>query len=108
MKAICNNIIIINNLKIANSFLTKLIGLLPKKEILDEGLLLKNCSSIHCFFMRFTIDVIYLSKDMEILYKETIMPWRIGKIVKGTKHVLELPEGTAANIKIGQIIKLEM
>jgi uncharacterized membrane protein (UPF0127 family) len=68
------------------------------------GLLLKNCSSIHCFFMRIPIDAVYLSKDFTVLKIETVQPWRIGSFVRGTKHVLELAEGAAASLKSGDRI----
>lgn len=105
MKACIKNKILVNNVKIAKSFSSRLVGLLNRKSINDEGLLLTNCSSIHCFFMKFTIDAVYLSKAMEVLDKETIQPWKIGKIVKKTKHVLELPEGVAKEILTGEIIE---
>lgn len=106
MKAYSNDVIIVNDIKIADTFKLKLIGLMGREKLQDEGLLLRDCSSIHCFFMKITIDAVYLSKDMEVLYKETIKPWRLGKIVKKTKHVLELPEGASKDIKIGDTIKL--
>jgi hypothetical protein len=106
MKVLCNNKVIFNNITKADGFISRLVGLMNKKYLSDEeGLLLINCSSIHCFFMKITIDAVYLSKDMEVLYKETIKPWRIGKIVKKTKHILEIPENASQKIRIGDIIK---
>ena len=104
MKAYCKSKLIVNNVKVANKFKTRLVGLLGRDELYDEGLLLIDCSSIHCFFMKITIDTVYLSKDMKVLYKETIKPWRIGKIIKKTKHILELPENTAHDLHIGDTI----
>lgn len=105
MKLYVNDAILASEIKVADSFKTKLIGLLNKKSLnKNEGLFLENCSSIHCFFMKFTIDAIYLSKNMQVLYKETIKPWRIGKIVKNCAHVLELAEGVAKDISIGDYI----
>jgi uncharacterized membrane protein (UPF0127 family) len=105
MKAVINNSAIIKNVKKADTFMTRLVGLLNKNSIdFDEGFLLMRCTSIHCFFMKFTIDAVYLSKDMEVLYIETVKPWKIGKIVKNCAHVLELHEGAAKNISVGDII----
>ena len=96
---------IIKNVKKADTFLSRLVGLLNRKSIRDdEGLLLVNCSSIHLFFMKFTIDAVYLSNNMKVLYKETIKPWRIGKNVKKCAHILELHEGKAIYISVGDII----
>ena len=79
---------------IADSFSLRFRGLMMRSELAPgEGLLLKNCSSIHCFFMRFPIDVIYLDKEMKVVGKETVEPWRIGKLFKGARHVLELGKG---------------
>lgn len=106
MKAVCNNKIVFNDIMRADSFISRLMGLLGKKYLsMDEGLLLENCSSIHCFFMKITIDVVYLSKDMEVLYKETVKPWRIGKLVKNTAHVLEVAEGAGDKISLGDLLE---
>jgi uncharacterized membrane protein (UPF0127 family) len=105
MKALINNSVIVKNVIKADDFISRLVGLLNKSYLdYDEGLLLMNCKSIHCFFMKFTIDAVYLSKDMEVLYKETVKPWKICKIVKNCEHVLELHEGAAKNISVGDII----
>lgn len=69
----------------------------------EEGLLLKNTSSIHTSFMRFPIDVIYLSKDYHVIYKETVKPWKIGKIVKGCKHIIELNQNKKDRFQLGKI-----
>lgn len=83
--------------EVADSFGTRFLGLMGRKELPpDGGLLLKRCGSIHTCFMRFTIDVIYLSADLTVITQETIQPWKLGKAVKGAKHVLELPEGAGS------------
>lgn len=105
MKAYCENELILNDVNIADTFFTRLKGLLGRNSInIDEGLLLTNCSSIHCFFMKFIIDAVYLSDKGEVLYKETIKPWKIGKIVKNTRNILEMHENSSANIEIGDKI----
>ena len=107
MKLYVNDKLLSGNIKSADSFITKLIGLLNEKSLdKNEGLLLTNCSGIHCFFMKFTIDAVYLSKDMKVIYKETVKPWRTGKFVRNCTHILELPEGMAKDIEIGDYISL--
>lgn len=107
MKIYVDDKLLSSEIIIADSFKIKLIGLLNKKSLdNNEGLLLKNCSSIHCFFMKFTIDAVYLSNDMKVLYKETIKPWKVGKLVKNCSHVLELPEGMAKDISVGDYVIL--
>ena len=54
------------NLVIAKSFFKKLMGLMFKKEI-KENLVFIHCSSIHTFFMKRNIDVLFFSKDKKLL-----------------------------------------
>lgn len=88
--------ILADKVNLANSFYKRFRGLMGRKK-LDEGeaLLLLYCPSIHCFFMKIAIDAVYLSADMKVIGIETLKPWRIGRIFRGTRHVLELPAGTA-------------
>ncbi len=105
MIVICNDKHLASEITLADTFYKRLKGLLGKSSInAQEGLLLKNCSSIHCFFMKFTIDAIYLSKNMTVIEKETIKPWKTGKMVKNTAHVLELKEGASQNVKAGDTL----
>ena len=48
--------------------------------------------------MKFDIDVVYLNKEYEVLDVETIQPNKIGKFVKGAKHVLELNANKGAKL----------
>ena len=56
--------------------------------------------------MRFPIDVIYIDKNYTVLHTETVAPWRIGKIVKHTRHVLEVPVGNKERYAVGSQIRL--
>lgn len=92
----CNDTIIADKLIIADSFLSRFKGLMGRENLQEgEALLLLNCSSIHCFFMKITIDAVYLSEDMTVLDIETLPPWRVGKHVKNAAHVLEMSTGYA-------------
>lgn len=92
----------------ADTFWQRLRGLMFRKELQSKrGLLLRRCSKIHTCFMRFTIDVIYLDEYDTVMESETVKPWRIGKRVKGAKHVLELPEGNKEQYPVGTRIRLE-
>ena len=75
-----------------NSY-SRILGLMFKKSLpKNRGLLLIPCNSIHTFFMRFPIDVIFLNKHNTIvgIYRN-LKPWRITKIFFTAKKVLELP-----------------
>lgn len=104
MVAKCDHQIIADRVELADTFFRRFLGLMGKKGLAPgEGLLLRNCPSVHCFFMKFPIDVIYLSKDMTVVYTETIEPWKIGRLVKKAAHVLELPAGSARVTAGGKI-----
>lgn len=63
--------------KIANTFFTRLAGLMFQKKLSQgTGLLLVPCNSVHMCFMRFAIDVIYLDKEYNILkVVKNLKPW---------------------------------
>jgi uncharacterized membrane protein (UPF0127 family) len=76
---------------------SRMRGLLGRRSLASgEGLLLRPASSVHTFFMRFPIDVVFLGPDGEVLkVAERVSPWRTAA-AKGAKVVVELPAGEAA------------
>lgn len=89
-----NKCVLAGNLKEAKTFLEKARGLLGKKSLpAGQGLLIRNCSSIHMFFMRFPIDVIYVDEALKVLkIVRYLRPWRISSAL-GAHSVIELPRG---------------
>jgi uncharacterized membrane protein (UPF0127 family) len=103
----CGTHLLANKVKLAATFFSRFKGLMGKSQLEDgEGLLLTNCRSIHCFFMKMSIDAVYLSKDMTVLAVETLAPWSIGRQVKHTAHVLELAAG-AAHVSVADKLELQ-
>lgn len=92
----------------ASGFFTRLKGLMFRRKLeTGEGLLLTDCGQIHCCFMRFPIDVVYLDREMKVLYVETVRPWRVGRLVKGSRNVLELEEGKAVSLNIDDCLMIK-
>jgi uncharacterized membrane protein (UPF0127 family) len=61
----------------------------------NEGILIRPAPSIHTFFMRFPIDVVFLSRDGEVLkIAEHVSPWR-ARSCRHSYAVLELAAGEA-------------
>ncbi|HVX30153.1 MAG TPA: DUF192 domain-containing protein [Nitrolancea sp.] len=82
---------------IARSFWSRGKGLMFRSELpTGTGLVIDPCSSIHTFWMRFPIDVLYLDKNGTVLRADHAMkPWRIGPLfVRHGRFVIELPAGT--------------
>ena len=105
------NNLIADDVKLADNFFSRTIGLLSKKSLSEgEGLVIKPCCSIHTLFMRFEIDVLFVNKKNEIvaLY-ENVKPWRILPIHPTSHYVIEVPAGTVAarNIMKHDIINIE-
>ena len=99
MKLVINNKEIID-IKIADTSFLRIKGLMFRKEI-NEGLLIKPCNSIHTFFMRKNIDVLYLDKRGEIIkIVHAMKPWKVGPLVLKAKAVIELPENTIKEMNI--------
>jgi uncharacterized protein len=87
--------IIAPRVKVATSLLARSIGLLGHASLpAGEGLWLKPCTSVHTFFMRFTIDVLFVDRNGVALSKATLSPWRISRWERRAEGVLELPAGT--------------
>ena len=94
--------LVADRVALADHFFTRFRGLMLRRNLAPgEGLLLKNCSAIHCCFMRFPIDAVYLDGQMQVVAVETVKPWRLGGIFPGAKHVLELEAGSARSLAPG-------
>jgi uncharacterized membrane protein (UPF0127 family) len=77
----------------AYSFKKRFFGLMGRKEG-DYGLLLYPCNSIHTFFMRYTLDAVYLDLNNNVVaVKRSIRPTHATLPVRGAAKVLEFPSG---------------
>ncbi len=107
MKLYSGGRLIADNIVVADSFMSRFRGLMLRKELgPGEGLLLKNCSGIHCCFMLINIDVVYATENMSIIKCETVKPWHLGSNPKGTRHVLELAEGMADQLAADETLQI--
>jgi uncharacterized protein len=81
---------------LADTALTRMRGLLGRRELPSgEGILLKPASSVHMAFMRFSIDAVFLDRDLRVVKIATdLQPWRVAGS-RGAKAVLEIPAGEA-------------
>lgn len=85
-------------------------GLLKKTGLNPgEGLWISPCEAVHCFFMKFTIDVVFLSKELRVVKaRPRLKPWRISGSLRA-HSTLELPEGTieATGTQAGDQLEFE-
>ena len=104
MKIFCGGRLLADRVSIADCFASRFKGLMGKSCLNEgEGLFLARCSAIHCFFMKTSIDAVYLDSDLTVLDVETLHPWSIGKRVAKTSHVLELAAGSA-RVRVGDVL----
>ena len=97
-----DDLCVADRVRVADRFFTRFRGLMLRKRLAPgEGLLLTRCGSIHCCFMRFPIDVVYLDEEMTVVGKETVRPWRLGGRFAGARHVLEVAAGVAEAARPG-------
>jgi len=95
----------------ADSFLSKLFGLIIRKKLkCREGFLIENCSSIHTFWMRYSIDIVFLDKKNSVLeIYNNFRPFRVTPFIKGSYSVLELRSGEVkkTSLKVGDSVNFE-
>jgi hypothetical protein len=85
-------------------------GLMLRRELPEgQGMLFPHCSSIHMFFMRFPVDLVYLDREGEVVkIVEGLKPWRLS-FCSGARSALELPAGTVqrTGLEVGQAVVVE-
>lgn len=102
--------VIADKVTIAQDFRSRSIGLLNRQSLNEnEALLIKPCTSIHTFFMKFPIDVLFLSKEGKVIKIEhSLKPWNLSGCLLGCFMVLEIQPGKLAKtaIKLGNSIEI--
>ncbi|WP_082797910.1 DUF192 domain-containing protein [Collimonas arenae] len=95
------------DIRIARYFWSRAIGLLGKRSLAErDGLLIVPCSSVHTFFMRFAIDVVFIDRDGNVVrIVENMRAWRFAAGAKAYS-CLELSAGSASRLglRAGQCV----
>ena len=81
---------------VANTPLERMQGLLNRESFLpQEALVITQCSSIHMFFMKFAIDVVFVDKHNQVVgLCPHIKPFEVSPIFWKSACAIELPAGT--------------
>jgi uncharacterized membrane protein (UPF0127 family) len=90
------NTVLAENAVLADTVFKRIKGLIGRKEFVKgEALILKPCNSIHTFFMKFPIDIIFLDKNKRVIKTITCLkPFRLTPIYFKANLAIELPCGT--------------
>ena len=103
VESLKNQRVISEKCYVAEDFFTRLRGLIGKRGLEpSSGLMFPKCKSVHMWFMRFSIDVVFLrphdedpSKYIVSSLHRNIRPWRIFPVSDfKARDVLELPDGS--------------
>ena len=100
--------LMVPNLKVANTFVGRLKGLMGTTLQEGEGLQIQPCNSIHTFWMKTAIDVIFVDKNHSVL--KVILNMERGKMspmVKGSKYVIEALPGAFDHVNIGDRVGID-
>lgn len=101
---------IIEEVFLADTFFNRLCGLIPSKDLEEnKGIILIPCRQIHTFFMKISIDAVFLSKENIVIHIEHCMrPNKTTRYIKSAECVLELSCGAVEklNINNGDVLRL--
>jgi uncharacterized protein len=85
-------------------------GLLGRKDLpKGEALIITQCQSIHMFFMKFPIDVIFCNRqDRVIGLCGNIKPFCLSPVFFKASYAIELPQGSiaASQTQVGDQVKV--
>jgi uncharacterized membrane protein (UPF0127 family) len=94
--------------ELAETFWTRFRGLMGRPSLpAAEGLLFDRTGSIHMFFMRFPIDVVFCDAELRVVKVVSgLKPWRTAA-ARGAKVTIEVRQGAAAGLEPGDELTLD-
>ena len=97
VRNLTRNTVVGTNVEIAGSGESRRKGLLGRDGLgPGEGLWIVPCESVHTFFMRFAIDLVYLDRKHRVRKVcSAVGPWRLSACLSA-HSILELPAGVIA------------
>ena len=100
--------IICHKMIVASDLLSRMKGLMFSESMPEcDGFLIKPCNSIHTFFMRYPLDLIFLDKNfkvVKVIYD--LAPWKMTWIYLKSHQVLEMKAGTLKrNVNSGEMLE---
>ena len=89
---------LVTNVIVPKTMRERMRGLLGRDSLeTGSGMLFYNCGWVHTFFMRFEIDLVFISRDHRVVHTNSALkPNRFSKICLGASMTLELPAGVVA------------
>lgn len=105
------NTILGETIEVAATATQKVRGLLGRECLEDgQGLLFKGASSLHTFFMRFPIDIIYTDRKGKVLKAAAeVKPFKLVAAPLRAYYAIELPAGAIARseTRVGDVLAFD-
>jgi hypothetical protein len=103
-------VVICEQCEVPKSSFARMRGLLGRSGLEPGGgMLIDAAPSVHMFFMRFPIDVVFLDRDRTVVgVRHGLRPWRVAGARRAVA-ALELPAGAAAaaGVETGDVLVIE-
>ena len=100
-----------DNVTVADNLFSRMKGLLGKRDMMSgEALWIKPCISVHTCLMKFSIDVLFLSRRNHVIAAITnLQPNRMTRLYLKSASVLELPAGVleTTDTRVGDEIEIK-
>ncbi|MEI9980362.1 MAG: DUF192 domain-containing protein [Edaphobacter sp.] len=100
--------VLAHSVEVADRGSTRRKGLLGRDNLpAGEGLWIVPCESVHTFFMRFSIDLVYVDRTLKVRkVRSSVPPWRLSACLSA-HSVIELAPGTIKKTQTRQGDQLE-
>jgi uncharacterized membrane protein (UPF0127 family) len=102
--------VVLSKVDVADTFFTRLRGLLGRKLNSSQGLVLKPCKSVHTIGMGYPIDICFINQENRVCYlRNNMQPNRLTPLIKNAVFVIEAAAGTfqQAGLAMGDEIRLD-
>jgi uncharacterized protein len=110
VRNLTRNTVLGDRIEIAETSAARRTGLLKHTGLAaGEGLWIVPCASVHTFFMKFPIDLVYLDRHQRVRkVRHAVGPWKLSACLSA-RTILELAPGTAqaSGTKAGDQLTIE-
>ena len=107
-----NGVSLIESVELAVDLKSRIVGLLGRSSLCKQrAMYLAPCSSIHTFFMKFPLDLVFLGRDMQVKkVVRNVFPGRIVSGGWGAWSVIEMESGwfPVDGLKVGDQVILKI
>ena len=103
-----DGVVVCQRCRVADTFWLRFRGLMLRSSLEPgEGMLFEGNASIHMFFMRIPVDVVFLDREERIVkIARGLRPWRVAA-ARRARTTIELAAGAAAGVDVGDVLTID-